>query len=423
MHDTLQNILSPNLLAIIVSIAIGLVYGLEREVDASLQYRHLTGIRTMPLLAVLGCVITIIAQHTDYYWLLPISMAGVFIFSTIIYYTKEKSGSLEIKQEVVLILVFVTGILTGLHLFREAMVLTVLAVAILSFKEQFHYYLDRLNKVELTAFVKFCILFILVLPFIPDTNYGPEGIINPNEIAWVVLIVSSLGFIGYMLLKFGKPEKGILLTAFLGGLFSSTAVTWVYSARSKEQKPLAHLYACGILLACAVMFVRILFFSYIFSFLMFEQLLIPGLIMIAVLLIATGLILWRERKQAPTTSISAGSPMELGNALIFGAIYLGIVLMVFYADKFWGTAGLYVSGIISGFSDVDAITINMSKFAERTQRVPVAASVVVLASLSNNMVKLVISLIRGDARLRKQIGITITLVLISGILYILMKEF
>ena len=57
MHDTLQNILSPNLLAIIVSIAIGLVYGLEREVDASLQYRHLTGIRTMPLLAVLGCVI------------------------------------------------------------------------------------------------------------------------------------------------------------------------------------------------------------------------------------------------------------------------------------------------------------------------------------------------------------------------------
>lgn len=159
------------------------------------------------------------------------------------------------------------------------------------------------------------------------------------------------------------------------------------------------------------------------QFLLFEQLLIPGLIMIAVLLIAIGLILWRENKQAPTTSISAGSPMELGNALIFGAIYLGIVLMVFYADKFWGTAGLYVSGIISGFSDVDAITINMSKFVERTQRVPVAASVVVLASLSNNMVKLVISLIRGDARLRKQIGITITLVLISGILYILMKEF
>jgi len=423
MHDTLQNILSPNLLAIIVSIAIGLVYGLEREVDATLQYRQLTGIRTMPLLAVLGCVITIIAQHTSYYWLLPTSMAGMFILSTIIYYTKEKSGSLEIKQEVVLILVFVTGILTGLHLFREAMVLTVLAVAILSFKEQFHYYLDRLNKVELTAFVKFCILFILVFPFIPDATYGPEGIIDPNEIAWVVLVVSSLGFIGYMLLKFGKPEKGILLTAILGGLFSSTAVTWVYSARSKEQKPLAYLYACGILLACAVMFVRILFFSYVFSFLLFEQLLSPGIIMIAVLLIAVGMILWRERRQALTTSISAGSPMELGNALIFGAIYLGIVLMVFYADKFWGTAGLYVSGIISGFSDVDAITINMAKFAERTQRVPAAASVVVLASLSNNMIKLAISLIRGDDRLRKQIGITLTLVLISGILYILMKGF
>lgn len=249
MHDKLQDIFSPNLLAIIVSILIGLVYGLEREVDASSQYRHLTGIRTMPLVAAMGCTITIIAQQTTL-WLLPVSVAGLFIFCLMIYFTKDKSSSLEIKQEVVLILVFVTGILTGLHLFREAMVLTVLAVAILSFKEQLHYYLDRLNKVELTAFVKFCILFILVLPFIPDANYGPEGIVNPNEIAWVVLVVSSLGFIGYMLLKFGKPEKGILLTAFLGGLFSSTAVTWVYSARSKEQKPLAHLYACGILLSC-----------------------------------------------------------------------------------------------------------------------------------------------------------------------------
>ncbi|GEM_PF-1001483 len=171
------------------------------------------------------------------------------------------------------------------------------------------------------------------------------------------------------------------------------------------------------------MFVRILFFSYVFSFLLFEQLLSPGIIMIAVLLIAVGMILWRERRQAPTTSISAGSPMELGNALIFGAIYLGIVLMVFYADKFWGTAGLYVSGIISGFSDVDAITINMAKFAEKTQRLEAATFVVILASLSNNMVKLIISLVRGDVRLRKQVGITIALVLFGGILYILMKGF
>ena len=420
MHDTLQDIFSQNLLAIIVSIVIGLVYGLEREVDATSQYRHLTGIRTMPLVAAMGCTITIIAQQTTL-WLLPVSIAGMFIFSLLIYSTKDKSGSLEIKQEVILLLVFVSGILTGIHLFREAMVLTVVTIAILSFKEQFHYYLDRVNKVELTAFVKFAVLFILVLPFIPNANYGPEGIINPSEIAWVVLIVSSLGFIGYILMKFGKPEKGILLTAILGGLFSSTAVTWVYSAKSKEQKSLAHLYSCGILLACTIMFVRILFFSYIFSSLLFTQLLIPGLSMIAVLLAATGLILWRKRNEPATTSIAAGSPIELGNALIFGGIYMGILLMVFYTDKFWGTTGLYVSGIISGLSDVDAITINMSKFAENTQRLNAAASVVILASLSNNVVKLVISLVRGDSRLKMQVGVAISTLLISGILYILMK--
>lgn len=421
MHDTLQDIFSPNLLAILVSIVIGLVYGLEREVDAPLHYRHLTGIRSMPLLAAMGCVITIIAQQTTF-WLLPVSIAGMFIFSIVIYFTKDKSDSLEIKQEIILMLVFVTGVLAGLHLFREAMAITVMAIAILSFKELFHHYLDRINKVEITAFVKFAVLFVLVLPFIPNANYGPEGIINPSEIAWVVLIVSSLGFIGYILMKFGKPEKGILLTAILGGLFSSTAVTWVYSAKSKEQKSIAHLYSCGILLACTIMFVRILFFSYIFSSLFFKQL-IPSLIMIAILLAATGLIVWRKRNEPATTSIAAGSPMELGNALIFGGIYMGILLMVFYTDKFWGTTGLYVSGIISGLSDVDAITINMSKYAESTHRLTAAASVVILASLSNNMVKLVISLVRGDSRLKMQVGFTISTVLISGIIYILMKDF
>lgn len=140
-------------------------------------------------------------------------------------------------------------------------------------------------------------------------------------------------------------------------------------------------------------------------------------------LAATGLIVWRKRNEPATTSIAAGSPMELGNALIFGGIYMGILLMVFYTDKFWGTTGLYVSGIISGLSDVDAITINMSKYAESTHRLTAAASVVILASLSNNMVKLVISLVRGDSRLKMQVGFTISTVLISGIIYILMKDF
>lgn len=118
MHDTLQDIFSPNLLAIMVSIAIGLVYGLEREVDATSQYRHLTGIRTLPLLAAMGCMITTIAKQTTI-WLLPISIAGIFIFCVVIYFTKDRSASLEIKHEVILQLVFVSGILPCCTTFAE----------------------------------------------------------------------------------------------------------------------------------------------------------------------------------------------------------------------------------------------------------------------------------------------------------------
>ena len=400
MHENLQNFIPPNLLAIVVSICIGLIYGLEREVNALPRYRDLTGIRTLPLLAALGCIVTIIGQQTNY-WIIAAATAGVFLLTNIIYFTKPKDDSLEIKQEVIIMLVFASGILTGLHMFREALVMTVASVTILSFKEQLHFYLNQVNKIELSAFIKFAILFVIVLPFVPDANYGPEGIVNPREIAWVVLVVSLLGFAGYILMKFGRPEKGILFTALLGGLFSSTAVTWIYSAKSKEQNTIAHLYSCGILLACTVMFGRILFFAYLFSLPLFKELLVPCLSMIFVLITATGIMLWKKRTAPATIRLPAGSPMELTNALVFGLVYVAVMLMVYYANKFWSTTGLYLSGAISGLSAVDAITINMAKLSGKSYSIKAAASVIILASLSNNLVKLGISVVKGDRLLRK----------------------
>jgi len=271
------------------------------------------------------------------------------------------------------------------------------------------------------ALVKFAILFAVLLPFVPDQQFGPEGIVNPKDIAWVVFLVSLLGFVGYIFLKFGKPEKGILLTAMLGGLFSSTAVTWAYSAKSKEQKELAHLYASGILLASSIMFARILFFTYLFNVAAFNILILPCGIMVAILLTSMGLTLWKKKNHQSTHLPELGSPLELTNAIFFAFIYTTIIYLVFYANKFWGANGLYVSGVISGFSDVDAITINMSKLSDKTE-VRVASAVIMLASFSNNLMKMIIGIFRGDSSLRRYIGITFMAVLLASLLFFLIES-
>ncbi|MBI3519037.1 MAG: MgtC/SapB family protein [Bacteroidetes bacterium] len=415
MHEYLMELLGANQLALLVAIGIGLVAGIEREIDAQPEYKHFAGIRTMPLIAALGCIITFVAKETSMLLIVSV-ITSFFIFLTAIYYSKNRTGSVEVKHEIMLLIVFVLGILAGLHLFREALVTTVIMISILSLKEKFHSVIDQLTKLELLAFIKFAILSIIVIPFIPDKKLGPDGILNPQSISWVVVIVSSLSFIGYFLMKFGKSDKSILFTAILGGLFSSTAVTWLYSSKSRENPSTAHLYACGILLANAVMFCRVLFWTVLFNSSVFFILAMPNIIMTLTLLTITFIILIRNAKVKFSESINLGNPVDLNNAIGFAAIYACIIFMVYYGNKYFGSIGLYLSGIISGFSDVDAITINMSKLAKSGTQLHTSTIVIILAMLSNGLVKLGISLFRGDKKVKQIVGYSLAFIIAFGII-------
>src|SRR5690606_23640332 len=116
---------------------------------------------------------------------------------------------------------------------------------------------ESITMDELFAFVKFSIIALLILPFLPDIDLGPKKLLNPFEIGTIVVIVSFLNFIGYFFAKFVGSRKGILLTSILGGLISSTAVAWNYAARSKENPELSRDYAAGIVIASSIMFPRL----------------------------------------------------------------------------------------------------------------------------------------------------------------------
>lgn len=420
MHDLLNNLLTPFLLSLIVALGIGLIVGMEREFENISGKEHFAGMRGFAIMSMLGCIITFLAVEFNINILLVVA-PGIFIFVSVFHYSKIQKGNFGIVTELSLVLVFFLGVLSSLHYIKEALAVAVIVSTLLTLKTKFRETLARITQDELFAFIKFIILSLLLLPFLPDKTYGPDAIINPRSIGFVIVIVSSLSFIGYFIIKFFGAEKGILFTAFFGGTFSSTAVTWVFSNRSKENENLSTQYATGIIIACAVMFARVLVVAGLFNTSVFRWLLIPCSLMI----ISNSIIVYVLKRKAasPITSapIQLGNPLDVSNALLFGIQYVGITLFVYYANIYLGTKGLLITGFISGLADVDAINISMSKLS-LTQITPSIAAIVILLAVSSNTVfKIGEAYFKGSKELRKKVliglipSVIIALLSIAGI--------
>ena len=420
MLDLLNNLLTPFLLSLIVAMGIGLIVGMEREFENLSGKEHFAGLRGFAIMSILGCIITFLAEKFNINILL-VSVPGVFLFISVFHYSKIKKENFGIVTELSLILVFFLGVLSGLHYIKEALAVAVIVSALLTLKAKFNETISRVTQDEMYAFIKFIILSLLLLPFLPDKSYGPGEIINPRSIGFVVVIVSSLSFIGYFIIKFFGAERGILFTGLLGGTFSSTAVTWVFSSREKENENLSVPYATGIIIACAVMFVRVLIIAVLFNEEVFIWLLIPcGLMILSASIVA---FIFKRKALAPSTSspIQLGNPLDISNVLLFALQYVGITFFVYYANIYLGTKGLFITGIISGLADVDAINISMSKLSLIKINPSLAAIVILLAVLSNTVFKIGISYAKGSNKLRKQVlvglvpSIFIALLSIAGI--------
>lgn len=423
MHALLNTVLTPFFLALLVATGIGFIIGLEREYSGSVEKDDFAGLRTFPLVSIAGCLVAYLVSVSSV-WLITGGLSAFILFAAVAYWVRAKDGHTSLASEITLIITFILGMLSGFHLMREALGVAVIVATILTLKGQFRQLVVRVTQEELYAFVKFIILALLLMPFLPDENYGPGNILNPREIGWIVVIVSSLSFIGYLLIKFVGAGKGILLTAFFGGMFSSTAVAWVFSSRSKEtSKELSQLYGAGIMLASAVMFVRVAVVSFIFNREVFRLLVIPCGILFLISLLATFILAKKAGVISSEQNISLGNPLNLLNAMGFATLFIVIMLAVFFADKWLGNAGLLISGIISGFTDVDAINISMSKFALSSGKVNIAVLTIVSAVLSNTLVKTCISIFKGSKDLRKSAGVAYAITLGAGVIYTVVMAF
>jgi uncharacterized membrane protein (DUF4010 family) len=399
-----------------VALALGLLVGLEREyshADES-QPRLFGGARTFPLIALTGCAAALVANEVTP-WFFPVAFAAVTGLVLAAYAATAAKGDIGLTTEITSLVVFLCGALAYWDYLLLATAMAVTTTVLLSLKTTLHDLTKRISQQDIYATLKFAIITVIILPLLPNRTYGPLDVLNPRQIWLMVVFISGVSFFGYILIKCVGSRQGIGLTGLLGGLVSSTAVTLSFSQRSQKESHLARPFTLAITVASTVMFIRVVFEAFVLNPVLARVLLIPMLAAGAVGL-ASCVYLWFAERTSEKGEVSVHNPFELGPAIKFGLLYAAILLVSKAAQVYLGDAGVYLSSIVAGLTDVDAITLSMSRLAgEATIPQVTAARAIVLAAMSNTAVKAGIVAAVGTNSLRRHVLPIFTLILITGV--------
>jgi uncharacterized membrane protein (DUF4010 family) len=254
---------------------------------------------------------------------------------------------------------------------------------------------------------------------LPNRTIDPLGLLNPFQIWLMVVFVSGIGFSGYVLMKILGPSQGINLMGILGGLASSTATTISFSSASREYPHMAHHYARAVVLASTVMFPRVLFLILVIHPPLALKVIIPFTLML--ITGAVFIFVIQKGKLTETDTIhpeyKITNPLKLSTAIKFGLLFAFVLIVVEYAQTFLGSSGVYLASFLTGLTDVDAITLSVTRLAEGAQlSYDVAGVAVIIAALMNTISKGAISYFSGSPELRSPVIKAFVLMILVGVI-------
>jgi uncharacterized membrane protein (DUF4010 family) len=266
---------------------------------------------------------------------------------------------------------------------------TVVAVLLLTARERLHGFARRLEVSEIVTAGKFLILTGLVLPFLPSEPVTTLTTITPRQVWLSVVAVCTVSYASYLLQRYVASREGGLWTAVLGGMYSSTATTVVLARRAGQADGQLAQAQTGIILATAIMYLRLLVVVGLFN----QSLaltLAPAMVMLA----AVGLVLaglWRFASHAPDRAGSVegppSNPLELTPALIFAALFVVVSLAATWVRGRFGATGVYALAGIVGLTDIDPFVLSIASGGAEPLPDKTAAAAVLIAASSNNLLK------------------------------------
>jgi uncharacterized membrane protein (DUF4010 family) len=404
-----------------VALAIGLLIGMERGWDDQETHEtpRIAGVRTFALIALLGALWQLLGSRFGALVIAVGFLGFAALYVSASWLEARGTGHYGITTEVAAFITFTLGALTMQGDVLLPAGTAVIVTIILSAKPILHRGLERLERRELYAILKLLLISVVMLPALPDRGFGPWQAINPYEMWWIVVLICALSFIGYFAQKLAGARRGIILTSLFGGLVSSTATTVSFSRQARAEPALASLYAVGIIIACTVMFPRILIIVGLIQPQLLRALAWPMGIM-AVIACASALGQWRALKtskevEAPTLQ----NPFDFRMALQFAAL-LTLILILARALRTWfGSLGVYLLAAVAGLSDVDAIAVSLSRTAPEELALVAAAGAITVAALVNTVVKGLMAVFIGGGTIGRRVGLTNAVAAAGGMISLL----
>jgi len=405
------------------ALLIGALVGIEREKRKAAETAPgIGGLRTFIILALIGAVAGWLADvlHSPAVLAATVVVVGAAVLAGYVLAARVQPDSLGLTTEGAAIIVCLLGAMTTLGYREIAVALGIATAAVLAYKQPLHGLVEKINWDDLFAALRLLIATFVVLPLLPNRALDPWGALNPYSLWLLVLLISGLSLVGYVGSRWLGADRGLVLTGLTGGLVSSTAVTLSFARQSREAvHTAASALAAGLVLAWCVMFGRVILEVLVVNRELAPNVLPPFGAMAGAAALAAWLILrsaaaGADRDGKRPGEVPLRNPFSLTQAAKFGAFFAVVLLLVKLVQLRFPGKGLYMLAGLAGLTDVDAITLSMADYA-RSGDPRVAANAIVVATLSNTLVKCGIVTALGSAALKVRVAIATAAVLALGL--------
>ena len=401
-----------NIAGLLIAALGGAAVGLERQWSghADGPAARFAGIRTFTMLGA-------VAGFSGFLWTVGVTALAAILFAgavavVVAGYIARSRQDVDGTTEAAALVVLAAGVLAGMGSLRTASGIIAILTLLLVEKSRLHALVQRIDDVGLRSGARFAVMALVILPLLPEGPYGPLGGVRPRELWALVLFFSGLSFAGYVARRVVGPGHGYLVTGLLGGVVSSTNVTFTF-ARSVRNDPLTdRALAFGAVAANAMLYPRVLVATAILNAAVVPTLL--GYLAAPAVVAAIVTIVGARRSPAPSAPEGAlRNPLQLAGALQMAALFQLVLLAVYQARETWGASGVFTSAAILGLTDVDALTVSMTRGVAASVSPTVAATAIAVGVFANTGMKLGLALSLGNNSFRAIAGGALALMLLA----------
>jgi len=398
---------------LMIALGVGLLVGMQRERRTS----PIAGIRTFPLITILGSLSAILAEAFNG-WVLAAGFLAVSAMLLVGNLGQFRQGQISpgLTTEMAGLVMFGVGAALVKGHTALAIAVSGIVAVLLHWKKRLQNFVGKISENDFKAIIQLVLIGLVILPVLPNQTYGWYNVLNPYKIWLMVVLIAGLSLIAYVAYKLLEARVGAILGGMLGGLISSTATTVSFSRQTKIDSDTQPMASLVILIASTIVFGRVLLEIGVVAPEFLSSTAAPlGILMglMAILCIVLFLRVGQNGINTPTHD----NPAQLKAALIFGGLYAVVLLAVAAAKAHFGTSGMYLVAALSGLTDMDAITLSTAELVKEG-RVTAATGwrVILLAALSNLIFKGGVVALLGSRRLLISISILFSIALTGGVL-------